>query len=190
MTTHFFTVNWTTETNKTSFKYISKVLTCMIFFLYKQKMLFIKETDTFGHMGVWTIYTSHIDHFTPQHTAFEQSLICLSVFQSYFLVWYRLQYCDTLCELQKKKTVEIRLQYLEVYKIISVRKIYIYIFCLWTFQGQIEKMWIIPEIHNNWAKILWNIAVRLLQGGASFVDYFCHLCFVFVMISFLRKRGH
>ena len=23
------------------------------------------------------------------------------------------------------------------------------------------------------------------QGGASFVDYFCYLCFVFVMLSFL-----
>ena len=52
----------------------------MKFFLYKQKMLFIKETDTFGHVVVRTIYTSHIDHFTPQHTAFEQSVACLSVF--------------------------------------------------------------------------------------------------------------
>ena len=32
--------------------YLSKALTCMIFFLYKQKMLFIKETDTFGHVVV------------------------------------------------------------------------------------------------------------------------------------------
>ena len=43
-------------------------------------MLFIKETDTFGHIVVWTIYTSHTDHFTPQHTVFEQSTACLSVF--------------------------------------------------------------------------------------------------------------
>ena len=35
--------------------------------------------DTFGHIVVWTIYTSHIDHFTPQHTAYEQSAACLSV---------------------------------------------------------------------------------------------------------------
>ena len=28
-----------------------------------------------------TIYTSHIDHFTPQHTAFEQTAACLSVFR-------------------------------------------------------------------------------------------------------------
>ena len=32
--------------------YLSKALTCMIFFRYKQKMLFIKETDTFGHIVV------------------------------------------------------------------------------------------------------------------------------------------
>ena len=37
------------------------------------------ETDTFGYIVVWTIYTSHTDHFTPQHTAFEHSAACLSV---------------------------------------------------------------------------------------------------------------
>ena len=49
--------------------------------VFKQKLLFIKETDdTFGHIVVWSIYTSHIDHFTPQHTPFEQLAACLSVF--------------------------------------------------------------------------------------------------------------
>ena len=39
---------------KTSIKgiYLSKALTCMKFFLYKQKCFFIKETDTFGHIVV------------------------------------------------------------------------------------------------------------------------------------------
>ena len=37
------------------------------------------ETDTFGYIVIWTIYTSHTDHFTPQHTAFEHSATCLSV---------------------------------------------------------------------------------------------------------------
>ena len=60
--------------------YLSKALTCMISFLYKQKMFFIKETDTFSYIVVWTIYTSHIDHFTSQHTAYEQSTARLSVF--------------------------------------------------------------------------------------------------------------
>ena len=52
----------------------------MKIFLYKPELLFVKETDTFGHIVVWTTYTSHIDHFTPQHTAFEQSVTCLLVF--------------------------------------------------------------------------------------------------------------
>ena len=60
--------------------YLSKALTCMKIFLYKQELLFVKETDTFCHIVVRTTYTSHIDHFTPQHTAFEQSAACLSVF--------------------------------------------------------------------------------------------------------------
>ena len=30
--------------------YLSKGLTCMKFFLYKQNAFFIKETDTFGHI--------------------------------------------------------------------------------------------------------------------------------------------
>ena len=32
--------------------YLSKALTCMIMFLYKQKLLFVKETDTFCHIVV------------------------------------------------------------------------------------------------------------------------------------------
>ena len=32
--------------------YLSKALTWMIFFLYKQKLRFIKETDTFSHIVV------------------------------------------------------------------------------------------------------------------------------------------
>ena len=85
-------------------------------------MLFIKETDTFGHIVVWTINTSHIDHLTPQHTAFEQSAAWLSVFLESLPVWYRLKYCDTLGELKKKKVawtwttiIIIPQQYLEVF---------------------------------------------------------------------------
>ena len=32
--------------------YLSKALTCMKYFLYKQKLLFVKEKDTFGHIVV------------------------------------------------------------------------------------------------------------------------------------------
>ena len=35
--------------------YLSKVLTCMIFFQYEQNMIFIKEADTFGHIVVLTM---------------------------------------------------------------------------------------------------------------------------------------
>ena len=57
-----------------------KLLLAWNFSCISKKCFFIKETDTFGHIVVWTIYTSHIDHFTSQHTAFEQSAACLSVF--------------------------------------------------------------------------------------------------------------
>ena len=40
---------------------------------------FVKQTDTFGHIVIWTIYTSHIDHFTSLQTAFEHLAACLSV---------------------------------------------------------------------------------------------------------------
>ena len=63
---------------------------------------FIKETDTFGYIDIWTIYTFHTDHFTPHHTAFEHSAACLSVVLNYFLVLFRLHYCDTLGELYRK----------------------------------------------------------------------------------------
>ena len=32
--------------------YLSKALTCMKIFLYKQELLFVKETDTFGKIVV------------------------------------------------------------------------------------------------------------------------------------------
>ena len=57
-----------------------KLLLAWIFSCLNKNCFFIKETDTFGHIVVWTIYTSHIDHFTPQHTTFEQSTTCFSVF--------------------------------------------------------------------------------------------------------------
>ena len=43
--------------------YLSKALTCMNLFLYKQKCIFIKETDTFGHIVVRTFYSSHMKKF-------------------------------------------------------------------------------------------------------------------------------
>ena len=57
-----------------------KLLLAWEFSCKNKNCFFVNETDTFGHIVVWTTYTSHIDHFTPQHTAFEQSTACLSVF--------------------------------------------------------------------------------------------------------------
>ena len=57
-----------------------KLLLAWNFSCINKNCFFVKETDTFGHIVVWTTYTSHIDHFTPQHTAFELSAACLSVF--------------------------------------------------------------------------------------------------------------
>ena len=57
-----------------------KLLLAWKFPCINKNCFFVKETNTFGLIVVWTTYTSHIDHFTPQHTAFEQSVACLSVF--------------------------------------------------------------------------------------------------------------
>ena len=59
------------------------------------------ETDAFGYIVVWTIYTSHTDHFTHQHTAFELSAACLSIVFG-FLVLFRLQYCGIFGEFEIK----------------------------------------------------------------------------------------
>ena len=50
---------------------LSKALTCMNFSCINKNGYIIIESDTFGYIVVWTVYTSHKDHFTPQHTAFE-----------------------------------------------------------------------------------------------------------------------
>ena len=54
--------------------YLSKALTCIKVSCIN-KNCFFTQGD-----GYLIIHTSHIDHFTPQHTAFEQSAACLSVF--------------------------------------------------------------------------------------------------------------
>ena len=57
-----------------------KLLPSWNFSCINKKWFFIKKTDTYGHIVVCLIYTSHIDNFMPQHTAFEQSAACLSVY--------------------------------------------------------------------------------------------------------------
>ena len=60
--------------------YRSKALTRMKFSCMNKKCFLLRRQIPFCHIVVWTIYTCCIDHFTHQHTAFEQSTACLSVF--------------------------------------------------------------------------------------------------------------
>ena len=73
----------TINANTTVFIFTFSCLYCLRGYIFQKLLLpwilsctnkncfFIKGTDTFGHIVVWTIYTSHTDHFMPQHTAFE-----------------------------------------------------------------------------------------------------------------------
>ena len=47
-----------------------KLLLAWKFSCINKNCFFVKETETFGHIVVWTTYVSHIDHFTPKHAAF------------------------------------------------------------------------------------------------------------------------
>ena len=60
--------------------YISTALTSVYFSCINKNALFIQETVTFGHIVERTIYTSHIDDFTPQHSTFKQAAACLLIF--------------------------------------------------------------------------------------------------------------
>ena len=122
---------------------------CMTFFLYKRKCFFIKETDTFSHIVVWTIYTSHIDHYAPTYSFWAIRSMFFNPFR--VTAWF-----DTVCNivtgsvnLRKKKQLHehgLLLSDYNIYKYFrpnvqnSGRKIYIYNFCLRTFQGQNEKL--------------------------------------------------
>ena len=148
--------------------YLSKALTCMILFLYKLKLLFIKETDTFGHIVVWTINISHIYHFTPQHTAFEQSAACLSVFSellpgliAFPVLWHAGWTLEiTIC-------MNMNYNYLTTIfrsiltQIICISGI-IYIFSCWPWKVHKQKLQIyifLLEICTFGQKILLNIVV-------------------------------
>ena len=72
---------------------LSKALTCINFFLYKQKWLFYH-----GDEYLWPIYISQTDHFSPQHTVLSTQQHAYQSFLSHFLVLFRLQYCGILGE--------------------------------------------------------------------------------------------
>ena len=54
--------------------YLSKALTCMKFFLYKEKMLFYPGDGYLFPHCCMDNNKSHRDHFTPQYTAFAQNV--------------------------------------------------------------------------------------------------------------------
>ena len=66
---------------------LSKALTCMKIFLYKQKWPFCQGD---GYLWLYCcmnnlyIHASYTNHFTPKHTVFEYSAACLSVIFGYF----------------------------------------------------------------------------------------------------------
>ena len=94
---------------------LSKAFTCMNFTCIN-KMAFYQRDGYLGPIVVKTIFTSHTDHFKPQHIAFEQSAACLSDVLSHFLVLLRLQYCGILIKmLTWTRTTVIELQYIKVF---------------------------------------------------------------------------
>ena len=142
---------------------LSKAFICMIFFLYKQNMLIFYQGDGY----LWThscTYTSHIDHFTHEHTAFDQSAACLSVFLESFpglipfaILWH------AGWPLEKKQLHENELQ-LSAYNIVQrytflVENIYLQ-FLLMNFSG--SKWKIVNDTRNTyiWVKIILNMVVR------------------------------
>ena len=78
---------------------VSKALTCMIIYLYKQIGYFIKETDTSGYIIARTMYTSHkqINLRRNKQLLSTQQHAYQSCF-SYFLFGFRLRHCGILDE--------------------------------------------------------------------------------------------
>ena len=163
-------MNWMNRGSLLKGIYLSKALTCMKMFLYKQEYcFFVKEMDTFGHIVVWTTYTSHIDHFTPQHTAFEQSAACLSVFLELIpglialtMLWHAGWTLEkTICMnmTYNNSTTIFRSILTQILCISGI----IYNFSIWPWKIHKQKLKIyifLPEICTFWAKILLNIVVE------------------------------
>ena len=135
----------------------------------KNCFFFVKETDTFGHIVVWTTYTSRIDHFTPQHTAFEQSAACLSVFLELLpgvipltMLWH--------AGWTLEKTICMNMTYnysTTIFRSILTQILcisgFIYNFSIWPWTIHKQKLkfyYFLPEICTFWANVLLNIVVE------------------------------
>ena len=128
-----------------------KLLLVWNFSCINKKCFLIKEMDTFGHIVIWTVYTAHIDHFTPKHTAFGQSAACLSVFLEslpgliqFAILWH------AGWTLEKNSCMNMNYNYLttifrsifaQMYKFLVEK----YIFTIFAFE--LFKVKIIPEIN-------------------------------------------
>ena len=146
-----------------------KLYLAWTFSCINKNCFFVKETDTFGHIVVWTTYTSHIGHFTPQHIAFEQSAACLLVFLELLpglipltMLWH--------AGWTLEKTICMNMTYnysTTIYRSILTQILcisgIIYIFFTLTLknsEAKIENLYFLPEICTFWAKKLLNIVVE------------------------------
>ena len=152
-------------------------------FLYQQKSFLIKETDTFGNIVLWTIYTCNIDYFTPQHTAFEQSAACLSVFLEllpglipFAILWHAMWTLQKTFSLTW--TTIIWLQYLEVFwpkYMYFWYYLQFFIFTMNSSQAKNVNIYFSTRNLSIWAKILLYIVVLTIPR--NFLDFLilCHL---------------
>ena len=149
--------------------YLSKALICMKIFCIHKNYSFVKKTDIFGHIVVWTTYTSHIDHFTPQHTAFEQSAACLSVVLEILpglipltMLWHAGWTLEKIICMNMTYIYSTTIVRSNLSQILCISGI-IYNFSIWPWKIHKQKMKIyifLPEICTFWAKILLNIVVE------------------------------
>ena len=146
--------------------YLSKALTCMKIFLYKQELLFCQGDGYFWPQCCMNNLYTHIDHFTPQHTAFEQSAACLSVFLELLpglipltMLWH------AGWTLEKTICMNMTYNYSNtIFRSILTQTLciscIIYNFSIWPWKIHKQNLnffIFLPEICTFWAKILLHI---------------------------------
>ena len=148
-----------------------KLLLAWKFSWISKNCLFAMETDTFGLNVVWTTSTSRLDHITPQHTAFEQLAVCLSVFLELLsgliplsMLWHAGWTLEKTICMNMTYNYSTTIFRSILTQILCISGI-IYKFSMWPWKIHKPKLKIyifLPEICTFWAKILLNIVVELL----------------------------
>ena len=111
---------------------LSKALTCMNFFLYKQKWLFYHGD---GYLWLYccmdNLYISHRSLYAPQHIAFKHSAACLSVvfellpgFIPFTILWHIGRI------LNKNVTMNKNYSYPTTLWVSILTQIYVFMYCL------------------------------------------------------------